>query len=649
VGAFFVAGTVVFIEASSGDGGDPGATVSKVVDGSTVSGWVSSASVGTNTDNFLTGSSSVSDKVSNSTQTGYGTGAGLVGEPWDFSSGGTDEGNHIFMIANIGGTADSQANGGFGIIAADDLATDSFGTWYVGPQSGSLAGWEYFVINPEVDFDAVTAGSASWTLAGNPAQLSGVDGIGVRWKVTNTVMGASDNAFLQSMSIGVGYRITGTDAVFSEISTYEETNRYGALQTKSGTLFPLCKIRIGTPSGAGNTTFTDSGFNVTWQGQVLSDGTTKATADGFYGLFADQGTGTTDITLSNGSLAAASPETFDIDFSGVNSVTATNLNADRARVVTLDSAVTWNGGTIKNSGQVDAGSGADLSGGTVIRDYTGAADTAALLWNVNLDPDGELDDITIDCTNSTNAVHAIEFGSSAPLTMTVRNMTATGFNAADGNNDSTFYFADRGSDVTWTVNVVNGTGNFTFKKARAGDVVDIVIDPITVQVTAALKDGTAVENARVFLKASDGTGPFPFEDAITSITRSGTTATVTTTAVHGLASNDKIYLEGITDKTEDNYTVLQVTVTGTTTFTYTTTNSGSTSYTGTITCTFVALNGLTNASGILSTSRVYSSNQPVTGWTRKSTSSPFLQEGVLVGTVNSSTGFSGTAVMLSDE
>jgi hypothetical protein len=649
VGAFFVAGTVVFIEASSGDGGDPGATVSKVVDGSTVSGWVSSASVGTNTDNFLTGSSSVSDKVSNSTQTGYGTGAGLVGEPWDFSSGGTDEGNHIFMIANIGGTADSQANGGFGIIAADDLATDSFGTWYVGPQSGSLAGWEYFVINPEADFDAVTAGSASWTLAGNPAQLSGVDGIGVRWKVTNTVMGASDNAFLQSMSIGVGYRITGTDAVFSEISTYEETNRYGALQTKSGTLFPLCKIRIGTPSGAGNTTFTDSGFNVTWQGQVLSDGTTKATADGFYGLFADQGTGTTDITLSNGSLAAASPETFDIDFSGVNSVTATNLNADRARVVTLDSAVTWNGGTIKNSGQVDAGSGADLSGGTVIRDYTGAADTAALLWNVNLDPDGELDDITIDCTNSTNAVHAIEFGSSAPLTMTVRNMTATGFNAADGNNDSTFYFADRGSDVTWTVNVVNGTGNFTFKKARAGDVVDIVIDPITVQVTAALKDGTAVENARVFLKASDGTGPFPFEDAITSITRSGTTATVTTTAVHGLASNDKIYLEGITDKTEDNYTVLQVTVTGTTTFTYTTTNSGSTSYTGTITCTFVALNGLTNASGILSTSRVYSSNQPVTGWTRKSTSSPFLQEGVLVGTVNSSTGFSGTAVMLSDE
>ena len=78
-------------------------------------------------------------------------------------------------------------------------------------------------------------------------------------------------------------------------------------------------------------------------------------------------------------------------------------------------------------------------------------------------------------------------------------------------------------------------------------------------------------------------------------------------------------------------------------------DSGSTSYTGTIISTFVALSGLTAATGLLSLSRVYSSNQPVVGWTRKSTSSPFLQEGVLVGEVDSSLGFSGTAVMLEDE
>jgi len=61
------------------------------------------------------------------------------------------------------------------------------------------------------------------------------------------------------------------------------------------------------------------------------------------------------------------------------------------------------------------------------------------------------------------------------------------------------------------------------------------------------------------------------------------------------------------------------------------------------------LSGLTNVSGELSTTRDYLSDQPLVGWTRKSTSSPYLQEGVLVGTVDSSTGFAGTAVMLADE
>ena len=116
-----------------------------------------------------------------------------------------------------------------------------------------------------------------------------------------------------------------------------------------------------------------------------------------------------------------------------------------------------------------------------------------------------------------------------------------------------------------------------------------------------------------------------------------------------MATGDKIVLKGITDKTEDNYRVIDITVTGANSYTFTTTDSGSTSYTGTIKSTFVALNGLTDVNGELSVSRVYSSNQPVTGWTRKATSSPYLQEGVLVGTVGSTTGFNGTAVMLADE
>jgi len=370
-----MAGTVVFIEASSNDGGNPGATATKVVDGSTVSGWVSSASVAVNTDIFLTGSSSISDKVSATAQYGYGLGAGLVGEPWNFSSGGGDEGNHIFAIINVGSAPDTLDNGGMGIVIADDLTTDSVGVWYTGPQAGSLGGWEYFVIDPSQNFDAVlVAGTGSWTTSGNPSQLSGVDGIGFYWDSTTSIMGASDNCYAQTISVGVGYRMTGTSAVFSEFSTYEETNRYGALTTKGGALFPLSKLRIGQPSGsAGNVTFTDSGFTVIWPAQLRSSGagSGKATAVGFYGLYADQGTGTTDITLSNGLLAAVSPEEFDLELAGVNSVTITNLTADRARLVNLDSAVSWTGGVIKNSGQIDLG-GAPTFTEVTIQDPTDA-------------------------------------------------------------------------------------------------------------------------------------------------------------------------------------------------------------------------------------------------------------------------------------
>jgi hypothetical protein len=207
------------------------------------------------------------------------------------------------------------------------------------------------------------------------------------------------------------------------------------------------------------------------------------------------------------------------------------------------------------------------------------------------------------------------------------------------------------------VNIASGTVNLTISGGSgvtlsshvrtAGATVNIISGAVTVKVTAALKNGTPVENALAYLRASDGTGPFPFEESVT-ITRTTTTATVTHTA-HGMASNDKIILSGITDKTEDNFKVKQITVTDANTYTYTTTDSGSTSYTGTIVSTFVAITGLTGADGSISLSRVYSSPQPVVGWTRKSTTSPLLQEGVLVGTISNTTGFDGTAVMLSDE
>jgi hypothetical protein len=625
-----MAGTVTFI----GVGG----TEAKVVDGSTITGWVG-GSLALNADIFLI-TGSVSDKVSAATVSSYGLGAGLVGEPWAFSSGGGDDGNHIFMIANIGGAADTLANGGFGIVVADDVATDSVGTWYVGPQVGSLSGWEYFVIDPAKAFDVVTAGTSGWTTGGNPAQLSGVDGIGIRWKVTNTIMGASDNAFLQTISVGTGYRVTGTSCLFSDFSTYEAANFFGALQVKSGALFPLGKLRIGIASGAGNTDFTDSGFTVLWQGQTRPDGTTKATAAGFYSLNVDKGSGTTTVTLSNGTLAAASPETFDLVLAGGTTTTITNLAVDRARLVTLDTTVTWNQGQVSNSGAITA-AGAIFKTVKVLTP-TVAADASALVWNVATDTDGKLDSCSF--SKGTNAHHAIQLGASALATVTLRGITFTGFNATNEQNDSVILLADTGSNRAWTINAVGCTGTVSVKKTRGGDTYTVVADPVSTAIQVRdVNTGSAVTGARVLLYCATGGGK-PGDVTVT-ITRSASTATVAHTA-HGLSTGDKVLIKGALQQEYNG--VKTITNTGSGTYTYTVSGTPTTPATGTIKASLVVIDSAVDGSGNASDTRTWPSSQPITGRVRKGSAATFYKSSPISGTISSTSGFSATIQMIPD-
>lgn len=73
----------------------------------------------------------------------------------------------------------------------------------------------------------------------------------------------------------------------------------------------------------------------------------------------------------------------------------------------------------------------------------------------------------------------------------------------------------------------------------------------------------------------------PRGQAVTAITRSGLTATVTTAAAHGRATNDWVTIEGAA-QAEYNITA-QITVLSSTTFTYTIAGAPATPATGTIT------------------------------------------------------------------
>jgi hypothetical protein len=63
----------------------------------------------------------------------------------------------------------------------------------------------------------------------------------------------------------------------------------------------------------------------------------------------------------------------------------------------------------------------------------------------------------------------------------------------------------------------------------------------------------------------------------------------------------------------------------------------------------VVLNGLTDVNGVVQdTAYTYTADEDVTGWIRKSTSSPLYKEAPLSGTITS-TGFSTTGVLILDE
>lgn len=224
----------------------------------------------------------------------------------------------------------------------------------------------------------------------------------------------------------------------------------------------------------------------------------------------------------------------------------------------------------RRCGQITA-PGADLRDSTVTG-YTGAADTSAVVWNVNQDPDGELDNMTF--VKGTNAHHAIQLGASSPATVTLRGITFTGFNVSNEQNDSVIQLADTGSNRAWTINAVGCTGTVSVKKTRVGDTYTVVADPVTYTVLVTTTSGTPIQNARVYVTAAAG-GP----------------------------------------------------------------NSVGT----------VIISGLTDVNGLISDTRTYASDQPVTGWVRKASGAPYYKEGLVAATIDSVAGASTTVQLILDQ
>src|SRR3989344_78208 len=129
-------------------------------------------------------------------------------------------------------------------------------------------------------------------------------------------------------------------------------------------------------------------------------------------------------------------------------------------------------------------------------------------------------------------------------------------------------------------------------------------------------------------------------------------AGVTVTVIAGAVSasvNDKVAISGAS--LDANNGIFIITKIDANSYSYTMGSSPGSSPTGTIKSNFVVLSGLTDPSGNITMSRVFPSDQPITGWARKASvdDQPFYKQSAISGSMDSGTGFSATALLTLDD
>lgn len=592
----------------------------------------------------------------------------------------TPAGTHVWMWLRLltWPSADTKANGGIGISISSDVTPTLTGTtpndgptnsktWFLaGSNTETTAGWVCYCVDPN--------GTPDLTL-GTPV-ISSIDRVGLRCKITGAVSNKTLNMHHDVVRYGTGLTVkdgtSGSPAAFVDVFTTDSsnTNAWGVVTRQGGIYFLAGKLKIGTAAQAAVTYFKDTNQVVVWQqfpvaatfyeillAGAASFGTTFKLGNYTAGLVSDGCT-----VKGAGDPASSTHAIWTLTADAANQTLllyGSTFSEMKAALLATTSEI--RGCTFNNSGQITAGGGlidgctfqnlkttAPISATYQIRVETATPTltnnrfvncATAVLWNRAADPNGKLDKCTFI---SGGTGHAVELGALTPATINLTDVTFTGY-GADGTTDAAIY---NNSGAAITINIL-GTGNAPTVRNGSGASTTIVAGTVTTTITVvALSAGSPpIENARVLVTASDNTGPMPFDETVT-ITRVDTTATVAHTA-HGLINGKKVKIKGANEQAYNGIKTL--TLIDANSYSYTVSGTPATPATGTIKATGVVIDGLTNASGVISDTRTHASNQPITGTARKSSGAPNYKPGAVAGTVNSATGFSTTVQLVGDD
>jgi hypothetical protein len=553
---------------------------------------------------------------------------------------GTDGAFVMWTTHATPNSLDIMANGGVDMLVGSSAS--DYKHWYVGGSDTiEFMGWIFAAVNPSETTDEADTGT--------PSAVEQYVGVMFDLPTGGPTKGAP-NALdaIRAGRCDIIYEFgtsTDPDASFELAVTNrgDVTDRWGLIQLVNGSYFLSGLHQLGSSTNVVN--FTDSNKTLFWRDH-------PAVTAPFNTLDIQNASSVVNMTnISWKALGTKTAGTWTTTDNATVALTTCNFIGWRSH--TFDTNTTADTCTFLECGLITLG-GADLSGSSILSSSVAADEGAVFDDRTTTAPTNisELDNCTF--SQGTNAHHAIRFGTNVDDDITLTGIEFTGFSASNDVNGSTLRFdATTGSInvnlVGCTVDGAAATTSNVGVDDAAGITVTLVVDPVTELVNVKNTDGNNIENARVIVEtaATIGGGEM-FEAAVTSLTQAAGTATCTTTAVHGLVTGDKVVIRGAQP---DGYNkVATVTVSTTTVFTYSVDSGLSSPATGTPVVSFVALHGLTNASGNIQASRTWGAAQQMKGWARKkNATSPFYKDGDISYNIDTSNGNTINVILQPDE
>jgi hypothetical protein len=531
----------------------------------------------------------------------------------------------IFVWLFLGGVG-TKANGGFRIVLGDGTnrrayyvgGSDDFGFFY--------NGWSCFRLDT-----ANLPTSYAQLLGSAEPTLTAITEVGGGWYTPNKAVGNSDNCGIDiiryisngSPALTIKGGGVGTEGTWDDIVTLDEStsNAWGILRRLiAGTNAYELNYGINFGDSAGDSYFEDSDAQIYINGTSMTAGNMDIS---LVGSSANTNTFIQDncIFVNVGTLC-----NWDLSDTNVDKVQITNCQfVDNG---TISCPSTDSNKFIRNS---------IFEGCGLVTVNTMEFDNCKFT-----NPSG--DGITVSST-AWDVINAYfenpGTSSDAAIVLTVSGTYTFDNITFSGTLSTGPYDIDNASGGDVVISVING-GNAAHVINSAGGSTTIN-NAVTVSISIVDSSKNAISGARVLLEADSG-GALP-SDASVSITRSGSTATVSH-LLHGLSTGDYVIIRGADQEEYNNEH--QITVVDSNTYTFPVTGTPASPATGSITSTFRVINGLTDTNGSISTTFNFSADQPIRGIVRKSSSSPYYRQGTITGTITD-TGFTTTVVLIQDE